>query len=105
MKRLYFIFCLFIFIGCTHKSKAPVNSTLPIFDLTKDYPEKTIDLQEIAEVEYIPLETTDESIIGKAPYYAISEKYIVSLASPLDRATRFFDRKGKYLFKIDRYGQ
>ena len=106
MKSNILSLCLMLALSaCTSQPKPQKDSTLPILDISKEYPEIELDIHEIADVDYIPLETTDESIIGKAPYYAISEKYIVSLASPLDRATRFFDRKGKYLFKIDRYGQ
>ena len=106
MKNNILSLCLMLALSaCTSQPKPQKDSTLPILDISKEYPEIELDIHEIADVEYIPLETTDESIIGKAPYYAISEKYIVSLASPLDRATRFFNRKGKYLFKIDRYGQ
>ena len=103
MKRLYFIFCLFIFIGCTHKSKAPVNSTLPIFDLTKDYPEKTIDLQEIAEVEYIPLETTEKSVAMIHANPHISEKYIINC--DLGGPVHFYDRQGKHLYALHANGQ
>ena len=103
MKRLYFIFCLFIFIGCTHKSKAPTDSMLPIFDLTKDYPEKTIDLQEIADVEYIPLETTEKSIAMIHIYPYISDKYIVNC--DLNGPVHFYDRKGKHLYAIHALGQ
>ena len=49
------------------------NSELPVIDLEKEYPVKRIDIHEIADVEYIPLETTDESLIGNAYYNAISD--------------------------------
>ena len=106
MKNNILSLCLMLALSaCTSQPKPQKDSTLPILDISKEHPEIELDIQEIADVEYIPLETTDESIIGKAPYFAISEKYIVSLASTLDKTTRFFDRKGKYLFKIDRCGQ
>lgn len=106
MKNFLWISLALAFSACSSSPKqAGMDTELPVLYLTKEYPKVELDIHEIADVEYIPLETTDESIIGKAPYYAISEKYIVSLASIIDKETRFFDRKGKFLFKINRYGQ
>ena len=101
MKRLYFIFCLFIFIGCTHKSKAPVNSTLPVLDLSKDYPEKKVDIHELGEVEYIPLETTDESVMRVGLYHYISNDYIIVQDLGV---MQIFDRKGKHITRFDHTG-
>lgn len=62
MRNTFILFCLIWLVGCTNQPKAPTDSALPVLDLTKDYPEMDIDLQEIADVEYIPLETTEKSI-------------------------------------------
>jgi hypothetical protein len=102
MKRLYFIFCLFIFIGCTHKSKAPVNSTLPILDTSKEYPEVKVDIHELGKVEYIPLETTDESVMATGWHNCISDKYIIM--KDLSRV-HLFNREGKHLFSFEHSGQ
>ena len=64
MKNFYIFFFTLLFIGCSKQSKAPTDSTLPVLDLSKEYPEIELDLNEIAEVEYVPLETTDSSVIG-----------------------------------------
>ena len=45
-------------------------------DMNKAYPEKTISLQKVAEVKYIPLETTDESLINDLTFVEISDKFI-----------------------------
>lgn len=80
------------------------NSELPVIDLEKEYPVKRIDIHEIADVEYIPLETTDESLIGNAYYNAISDKYIV-IADAKYYQILIFDRQGKFIRAINKTGQ
>ena len=71
------------------------NSELPIIDLEKEYPAKRIDIHEIADVEYIPLETTDESLLTSAGEKAVSEnQIIVGDYAPDNHQILIFDRKG-----------
>jgi len=104
-KNVLFLFLMLTLSACINQPKAPTDSTLPVLDLTKDYPKMEIDIHDIADVEYVALETTDESLLGYDLLYAISEKYIVSLGTVVDPVIHIFDRKGKYLSKIDRYGK
>ena len=62
--RTTFYIIIFFLAGCTSKSQKGLDSKLPILDLSQNYPEIELDLNEIAEVEYVPLETTDSSVIG-----------------------------------------
>ena len=39
-------------------------SALPQIDVNASYPEKEICLQDVAEVSYVPLETTDEFLLA-----------------------------------------
>lgn len=72
----------------------------PVIDLSKDYPVEKMDIHEIADVEYISLETTDESILAGG-WESISDDYIVIK----DKDICFFDRKtGKYLWRFNRLG-
>ena len=77
MRNTFILFCIIWLVGCTNQPKAPTDSTLPVLDLTKDYPKMEIDIHDIADVEYVALETTDESLFGYDLLYAISDKYIV----------------------------
>ena len=104
-KNVLFLFLILTLSACINQPKAPTDSTLPVLDLTKDYPKMEIDIHDIADVEYVALETTDESLLGYDLLYAISDKYIVSLGTVVDPVIHIFDRKGKYLSKIDRYGK
>ena len=39
---------------------------LPLIDVNASYPEKEICLQDVAEVSYVPLQTTDEFLLADA---------------------------------------
>lgn len=58
----------------------------------------------ITSIEYIPLETTDECLIGNIGSYDISEKYILVYCRQ-GKTLALFDRKGKFLRTISRHGQ
>ena len=102
MKNFYLFFFTLLFIGCSTQPKAPTDSTLPILDLSKVYPEKKVDIHELGEVEYIPLETTDESVMAVGLYHHISDEYII-IQDLSD--IQIFDRKGKHIQKISYIGQ
>lgn len=109
MERLLLIFvCAFAFVSCASDAikqngeevlTASVREafrspgTLPIAD-------------EITDVEYIPLETTesDESLIDGVVDYAITSKYIYVLVGKEARIV-LFDRKGKFVRTFLRQGQ
>ena len=54
MKGLFIILVLFFFTACTSSNNDNAHSVLPILDLSKEYPEKKIDICEIADVENFP---------------------------------------------------
>lgn len=85
-------------IGCSvDKSE---GSGLPVIDISKEYPIEKLDIREIADVEYIPLETTEESVLFGG-WVSMSDEYIVIN----DKSIYFFDRKtGKFLWKFNRQG-
>ena len=101
MKNFYLFFFTLLFIGCSTQPKAPTDSTLPILDLSKDYPEVKVDIQELGEVEYIPLETTDESVMRVGLYHYISNDYIIVQDLGV---MQIFDRKGKHITRFDHTG-
>ena len=79
--------------SCQQSSKSGFASELPIIDLEKEYPVKRIDIHEIADVEYIPLETTDESLLQTPNSWAVSEDTIV-IFDVLQHSIFVFDGKG-----------
>ena len=56
MKIIWFFFSLCLLVGCKRSDVAvSVEQTLPVIDLNAAYPEKKLDLAEVASPEYIPL--------------------------------------------------
>lgn len=69
---------LFFFTGSQTVSPQSKKGDLPVIDFSKQYPKKEILLQDIAESEYIPLETTDDVLLGdRLVLSGISDKYIL----------------------------
>lgn len=96
MKRLLFVslaLCLTISASAQSKQNA---SQLPVIDITKDYPEKKIVLQDVATAEYIRLETTDEVLLdGLADlHFSFTDHYITTYNAK-EGQIFVFDRKGK----------
>ena len=83
---------------------------LPVIDISKKYPSKKVILQDIAEMEHIRLETTDDVLMsGVAPdgdvsiLAAITDRYIVTYE--LRRGEIFiFNRKGEIVSHFNHKG-
>jgi len=104
MKRLNFIWViiLFILVGC---SQSGIQSEdIITVDVTANYPHKELILQDFMDVEYIPLETTDE-FLCQGSIWAVGKNIIVATNFNSDGNIFIFDRKGKALKKINRKGQ
>ena len=94
---------LFALAGCG-KDKQSTDELVTI-NVSKDYPEKELILQDIMDVEYIALETTDE-FITHGNVMDIGEKFIIVKNNTNDGNIFIFDRKtGKAIRKINRLGQ
>lgn len=92
-----------LMIGCTG-NKQSTNDLITV-DVTTKYPYKELILQDFMDVEYIPLETTDE-FLCTGYIQAIGENVIIARnRGTQDRIIFIFDRKGKALKTINRRGQ
>ena len=96
------IFLLFIVAGCG-ENKQPAGDFITV-DVTAKYPQKKLILQDFMDVEYIPLETTDEYLC-QGSLWAVGKDVIVASNFNTDGNIFIFDRKGKALRKINRKGQ
>ncbi|WP_080903084.1 6-bladed beta-propeller [Parabacteroides sp. Marseille-P3160] len=76
---------------------------LILVDVTKKYPLKKFRLQDIADVEYIPLETNKSFLCDGYPMYVDGEKIIYCMKK--EATILLFDRQGKAVKKINRQGQ
>lgn len=100
MKRIVYSVALalaLLSVGCSETGKN--SSVLPQIDMNADYPKKEIILQDIAEISYIPLETTNE-ILFEGSIVEFSENGIVVEDISNDRMLLFYpDGKARSLFK------
>ena len=106
MKNLiFFSFILYLITFTTCSTKTANNGDIFTIDLSKKYVHREIHLQNIANIEYIPLETTDDVLLGQISLVSyISDNYI--LVYDLMRGDIFvFNRNGKIISHFNRIGQ
>lgn len=97
--------CVFAFTSCVDNQEQKLGfGELPTFDLQKEYPLKRVVLQDVADVEYIPLETKKEALILGLPMIKMDDKTIII---PNMRAGEIllFNHKGKHLNTFCRKGE
>lgn len=88
--------------GCAGGKQS--NDDLIIVDVTKNYPEMKLILQDFMEVEYISLETTDE-FLTQGVVKTVGKEILLVTNRTNDGDIFVFDRTGKGLRKINRKGQ
>ncbi len=76
---------------------------VPVVDLGKDYPEKIICVDEIADIEYIPLETTNQSVIKEYGFVSMDASRIV-VTDRFQNEIFIFGVDGKFINKISHRG-
>lgn len=97
---------LLLIIGCTAcRESATQSDDLITIDVTATYPKKELILQDFLDVEYIPLETSDEFITFGFVKAIGKDIIVVKNSRILDGNVFIFDRKGKGIRKINRKGQ
>jgi len=94
MKQIVFLIFLAAFLtGCQSKSRQ--RGDLPVIDISKKHPQKEVTLSSIADIEYLPLETTSEVLLDQdAKIFYFCEKYILVLNQRLGEIFAF-DSNGK----------
>ena len=84
--------------------KQPADNVITV-DVTKNnFPKKELIIQDFMDVEYIPLETTDD-FINQGLVQAIGKEIIVVINRTDDGNIYIYDRTGKALRMINRKGQ
>lgn len=98
------VFCFFI--GLQDISAQTKKEHLPVFDFTKDYPQKKLRLQDIANIEYVPLETAADVLLGGSSVLsAITDKYILVHEVQLGDVFVFDRKTGKLYSHFNHKGQ
>lgn len=102
MKHLFLLFFPVLLLGCT---SARVPETLTVIDLESSFENaENLLLSDVCEqIEYIPLETARNCVIGEALRVYTTKDYIIAVAF---RQNYLFDRHtGKFIREIGRYGE
>lgn len=74
--KVFFLVCMLLLAGS--QGMQSQSGSLPVVDLSKNYPLEKLRLQDMASVEYVPLETTDDILLSvNAALSAVGEKYIL----------------------------
>ena len=107
MKNVYIftVAILLIMAGCGGDSRSDSEGDMLIaVDVTKTYPQKEMILQDFMDVDYIPLETSDE-FVNQGVILAIGKEIILVKNQINDGDIFIYDRNAKGLRKINRKGQ
>lgn len=90
-------------INMNSEQNSVVRSSLLTVDLKHDYPKKRIKLEDMADIEYIPLATSNTVLLNAIGTMAMSGNLIVVCDEGLGTVF-FFNRQGKYLNSFKRQG-
>lgn len=96
-----FIFLAFIFSAFTSINKDTVN----VIDVLSTPKSSITNLSDIAtDIEYIALQTTDNSLISRISSLKVVGNYIYVITGTHDKLL-CFDKSGKYLFQLSKIGR
>lgn len=104
MKREFIALAIVLLISGGCNGNKQQSEDFLVVDVTANYPKKELILQDFMDVEYIPLETSDE-FLTSANIQAIGRDIIILKNMNNDGDIFVFDRRGKGLRKINRLGQ
>ena len=104
MKKIVYFLVVLLLSQCKTNTSNNTGEFVEI-DVSQKYPLKEIYLQDIAKVEYIPLETNDNTLMKSWAQIAyVSDDYIIA-TNTNDGDVFVFDGKGKSKFSFNRKGQ
>lgn len=86
--------------GCQTGNSQSVTD-IPTINISKDFPKKEISFQDIADMEYIPLETSKDILLSKgARVQYVSKEYVV-VYNRLNGHIHLFGRNGKLKYQFN----
>ena len=86
------------------QNSEPKEGDLITVDVTKSYPEKELILQDLFDIEYVPLETRD-GFVTLGTVADIQKDFIIITDNGLSGDINFVNWEGRFLKKINRKGQ
>lgn len=93
-----------LFIASCNVNIKQSDKSLITIDLRKSPSSKKILLQDIAEIEYIPL-GNDSDFLSSVRFMTVTDNYIWTRGDDNAREILRFDRTGKEIYKFSHYGQ
>jgi len=96
------VLLMVLLFGC--KIENNQEAEIITVDVEENYPEIELNLQDFMDVDYIPLETTDD-FITSANVEAVGSNVVLLRNSARDGDIFIFDKTGKALRKINRKGR
>ncbi len=90
----YLILALTLSFVCSCKQANDKNIQLVTVDVAKDYQPKEVWLQDIADIEYIPLATSDSMLVNSTPS-VVSDKGIAIRGGKIGGKNQITDEKLK----------
>ena len=101
MNWIWILVALFLF-GCGDGKQKESDGLIRV-DVSKSYPKKELILQDLFDIEYVPLETTDEFVTaGNVVYFGDNCMWIGNYRSG---DLQLVSREGKHIRTINRKGQ
>ena len=93
-----------LLFGCGDGKQKDSDGLIRV-DVSKSYPKKELILQDLFDIEYVPLETTDEMLTEGHIQYIGDNYMIFKNLGRMAGEIFIFDRQGKAVRKINRLGQ
>ena len=93
-----------LLFGCGNGKQKESDGLITV-DVSKSYPKKELILQDLFDIEYVPLETTDEMLTEGHIQYIGDNYMIFKNLGRMAGEIFIFDRQGKAVRKINRLGQ
>ena len=93
-----------LLFGCGDGKQKESDGLIRV-DVSKSYPKKELILQDLFDIEYVPLETTDEMLTEGHIQYIGDNYMIFKNLGRMAGEIFIFDRQGKAVRKINRLGQ
>ena len=101
MNWIWILVALFLF-GCGNGKQKESDGLITV-DVSKSYPKKELILQDLFDIEYLPLETTDKFVTaGNVVYFGDNCMWIGNYRSG---DLQLVSREGKHIRTINRKGQ
>ena len=100
-KKFQIVFFLFLYLSLSGCNKN-TSGDLIVFDVNGNFPVKTLDIEDVADIEYLVLDVTDDDYLFTT-FVSMSENYLICKGQ--QREFLLFSRTtGKPVSKVSRYG-